>query len=119
MPVLLKFEMDYADEFDVYGFRVVTDQEWDKFLKVIECLSFPLEAYFGTNEQVVFENKEEILQAFKMEKISLDDEKVLTKLFAPPYKDSDVAFGWDPFDYFQENISEEDYYRIYPENKVD
>jgi hypothetical protein len=118
MPVLLKYEDDYADEFDVYGFMLMTDEEWNKFEKVIDCMEdFPQEFYFGTNEQIIYENKENVKRAFKPIRISLEDAKVIKKLFGNQYND-DVNFGFIPYDQIRESISNEAFDRSGPEEKV-
>lgn len=110
--------MDWADEHDVYGIRIISDDAWNRFQEVLDCVPYPQEAYFGTNEELHFENKAEVLRAFEVSTLTDEEEAVFKKFFGNTYSDS-VEFGWDPLDQFPESIPDEDYYRIYPEDKVE
>lgn len=46
---LVKFDKNWADECDVYGFRVMSDDSWNELRTLIEN-STSFEMYFGTNE---------------------------------------------------------------------
>jgi len=49
MALLVKFSKDWADEFDVNGFKIFnTDEEWNEFFE--ELTNSEGEYYFGTNE---------------------------------------------------------------------
>ncbi len=50
---LVKFEDNYADEFDVEGFKTFTPEEfesWERKLKLVFDHENHVEIYFGTNE---------------------------------------------------------------------
>ena len=115
MPVLVKMQKDYADEFDVYGFTVLSDKKWKQMQEVFKCIEFPSEYYFGTNEMLTFESVDEIMQCLKIVDLSLEAEKVLRKLFSPTYSENDPEFGFLPFEQMTEEISDEDYDRIFPD----
>jgi len=97
MPkVLLKFQADYADEFDVYGLRIVDKDEWEKEKEHIRSQKFveqngkwPQEKYFGTNEGIVFESPEELIGSYKEIEITDNEAKILEKLRID-------FFGWTP-----------------------
>lgn len=116
MSLLVKFQMDWADEHDVYGFRIMGDDEWNRFQEVLDCVIYPQETYFGTNEELIFESKEQVLKALEVSTLTEEEVAVFKKFFGKLYHDG-VEFGFDPIDQFAERISEEDFYRIYPENK--
>ena len=113
MPVLLKFQMDYADEFDVYGFEVVTEELWEKYKQMFKCVSYPNEYYFGTNEMVTFEDEAEVLRAITVTELSIMQADALKALFESSYGDAMAEFGWTPFGAMQEDIPEEDYDKIF------
>ena len=46
MKLLIKFNKDWADEFDVYGLAIMTECEWQTFVAGIPDLTYN----FGTNE---------------------------------------------------------------------
>jgi hypothetical protein len=80
MAFLITTEIDYADEFDVYGFAVFKEEREAKdFIEKIVLLSRGDEewCYFGSNEAIGnFSRKD-----FKIQELSLDDMFTLDKLF--------------------------------------
>lgn len=46
MKLLITFQKDWADEFDVYGLAIMSQTEWDSFKAGIPTLTYG----FGTNE---------------------------------------------------------------------
>lgn len=82
MPLLVNFQRDYADEFDVYGFAVFYDQErWKEHLNDVKELfeqdDSPKEVYFGTNEFVQYDDFFEYESSFNVQEI---DEETANKL---------------------------------------
>ena len=75
---LVKFIADYVDEFNVYGFRVFTIEEYEEWANAIPD-SF--EFGFGTNEQIDFESKEDFLKNIEVKEISNEAAKVLFDSF--------------------------------------
>ena len=69
--VLVKFDDNYADEFDVEGFRVMSAQEWNDYVKKIEaCKNWPQSKYFGTNEGCEWDCFEDYLSCFKIKPLT-------------------------------------------------
>lgn len=93
--LLLKFEADYADEFDVYGIELVSEKQWEWTLKMLDTVDWPHEKYFGTNEALEFESKEDFLRCFKVITVNDDEASVITKLFGNNYNSS-VSYGTVP-----------------------
>ena len=58
MFYFVHFDDNYADEFDLSGFRVFTDPEYMEFMNNLEKIKFPFECYFGTNESVSYKTLE-------------------------------------------------------------
>jgi len=82
---LVRFTEDYADEFDVSGMKVYTEEEFKVFtdgLKLIEKREDDreIEIYFGTNEYLYFYTKYDFLGIFKAEEISEQEYKTLVRL---------------------------------------
>lgn len=74
---LVKFDANWADEFDIYGFRLLTDGEkehWDK--TVVEKADEGFEWNFGTNEGFEDETVESFSHNYSFAKI--EDEAVET-----------------------------------------
>jgi len=86
MNYLVKFCKNYADEFDVYGFQIYTQAEWNRLEEVVEnCKTFSFfEWYFGTNEYICFESPKQLLACLKKERVEIFDEEIETlKKFFP------------------------------------
>ena len=110
---LVKLEFDYADEFDVYGFQVLSDKEWQDMQEAIKRTEYPQDFYFGTNEEIIIESAEELLRGIKAFEITESEAEVLKKFFAPPYEGSSTSFGWTGIlDSIMERLSDEDYVDI-------
>jgi len=105
--LLVKFDSNYADEFDVEGFTIMSETEWEEhkakvsafFKKREQNFSFErgrgrrpyddgVEVYFGTNEQIIYETLDCYLRSFKVQKISDEEIEVLKKFFG-----KEVKFG--------------------------
>lgn len=76
--LLVNYKANYADEFDVYGFRVFDTIEWEQWKSNLEdgC-----EYCFGTNESIYYHDKQSILNDFKIIQLSVEEVKILYKLF--------------------------------------
>lgn len=101
MPVLIKFEDNYADEFDVYGLRVFkTYEEWQKiFVDFIERNKDNdyIDWYFGSNEFIVIENaKHWIVEQFEVLYISETEYMFLIDHF------DKFGYGWGHFPWLEE-----------------
>lgn len=77
MPLLVKFQRDYADEFNVYGVAIFHDQElWKEHLNYVKELfeqdDSPKEVYFGTNEFVQYDDFFEYESSFQT--LEIDEE---------------------------------------------
>lgn len=89
---LAKYKINYADEFDVYGMKLYTQEELDLF-KVYQQKILSLEKeeklwfnlledgiYFGTNEELRFNNIDEVISSIKIQEITEDEYDILTRL---------------------------------------
>lgn len=96
--LLVKFSSNYADEFDVDGFKIMSEEDWEKHVraatnafdnqpeaskrnKLFGASKEPVELYFGTNEALEFNDLKEYLGAFVVTKLSSTEHKTLEKLF--------------------------------------
>lgn len=91
MPFLIKFKKDWADEFDVHGIRVLSNEQWNKLKEAIENVKYPLEIYFGTNEDFVFTNSQDTLRELNVTEIEDCEADIFKQHFGN-------KFGWDPID---------------------
>ena len=61
--LLVILDTCWADEFDVNGLWVTTQDEYNEFLEQLDKVNFHgQEIYFGTNEWVEYESKEDLLR---------------------------------------------------------
>jgi hypothetical protein len=81
--VLVKFQANYADEFDVYGFAVFQASTWEEIKELARDLDWsnPIERYFGTNEAITFKSYADYIHHFKVTTISEAEFLMLKKLF--------------------------------------
>lgn len=78
---LVKYNSNYADEFDVYFHTVMDENELAKAKKEVENWEFEWnEYYFGTNESIEV-SKEDLLECLEgAREISEDEREVLFQL---------------------------------------
>lgn len=74
---LIKLSSCWADEFDVCGFAVYSDDKYNKWLKLVDMVEFPVEWYFGTNEALEWETKEDFLCDIHVKDICDDAAQVI------------------------------------------
>lgn len=92
MPLLLKFSENYADEFDVYGFIALSEQDWEDYkTKVRELIGDNTFDYgFGTNESIDFNDADSYIDSFNEKKITDEEYAFLLKNFNRTHYS-----GWD------------------------
>lgn len=75
MMWLVKFADNWADEFDVEGFTVLTQEEYTHFMDLVQDVAKKIDSgeifsfYFGTNEWFDYESGDEFISAFESELI--------------------------------------------------
>ena len=104
--VLLTFRADWADEFDVYGFDVVSQAEWEEFKRCWQEETSELQWGFGTNEEIHWPNGTAMVNNFKAKIITDEQFKVLDELFGS-FHDY-IHFGNTPYDHMAERAFDED-----------
>jgi hypothetical protein len=105
--VLVKFDNNWADEFDIKGFVALSKEKWDEYKRKIKETFGENEFnwYFGTNEDLIFEEGAvSYLKSFSESKISKSEFDFLKKKFAHA-KDSMVKYGTIPF-YSDEDLED-------------
>ena len=105
--VLVKYYDQWADEFDIHGFFVTTEKEWNKILDDLDKkTSYPQERYFGTNEFVEFASFEDFYNRLTVKSISEDEFITLGRLFAIGQTTKEGGFTYGTF--ITPNIDDED-----------
>lgn len=80
---LVKYDSNWADEMDIDGFKVLTNEQWEKYQQDFkkhfkeECYSY----YVGTNEEIEYSDFDEFISDFKASEITNEEAAVLEKLF--------------------------------------
>ena len=95
--ILIKFDANYADEFDVEGFVVMSASAWEEH-KTMAKEFFEngghAEQYFGTNEYVEFDSYEDYMSAIKTTELDETQYEVLETLF----NEHRNAYTWKDID---------------------
>lgn len=82
--LLISIDRDWADEFNVEGFIVMTDSEWEDHKQLAQKLfeeKGSVELYFGTNEFLDYSSYDEYVGAFEVTELSTEQLDVLKSLF--------------------------------------
>lgn len=90
---ILQWECDWADEFDVHGLELVTEEQWNWTNKLFDSVVYPCEKYFGTNEAIIFESKEDILRNVIVIEVTKEEIPTFRKILS---NSSMPSFGWTP-----------------------
>lgn len=56
--IMVMFADNWVDEFDIEGFRIMKQEEWDE---MVEKAVFPRHFCFGTNQWLKYDTKEDFL----------------------------------------------------------
>ena len=82
MPVMIRFNDNWADEMDIEAMTIDTKcktaQESED--RIFKGLIFPTSINFGTNEYNDYDTKEQLLECFSFTEISDSDVEVLNRL---------------------------------------
>ncbi len=82
---LIKFEGNWADEFDVAGFSVLSEEEWETLQEEIQSIVYPYELGFGFNESLYFEDQEELQKCIIVRKLTNEEAYTIEKYFTNNY----------------------------------
>ena len=98
--VLAIFNADYADEFDVSGFELVTEKYWTEFETKCKSVTKKFDIYFGTNECLTFKNGQQLLSQINVTIITREEYITISRLIGD-------SFGFGIID-SAESLFEED-----------
>jgi hypothetical protein len=82
--MIITFKCDYADEFDVWGFRRITKEDWQKCLETSKAKfdrDGKLEYGFGTNEVIEWTSYSEFLDSFVILSATPEEESAISRIF--------------------------------------
>ncbi len=103
MMVMMIFDKNWADEFDVKGFEVLTEAEYMEFTAAVNKLEYPADFHFGSNEAIEFDDANEILNSFKIKMITDKQHAFLRETFNLTYGN---RWGFSPVESIIENAYE-------------
>ncbi len=100
---LLVFKRNWADEFDVQGAKLMSDDRYALWLKAIDSVAREtLGWHFGSNEGFLDETVHELMQSVTTTNINDEEAAILIKCF--PRINNE--FGWGNFPCFMEICTE-------------
>lgn len=99
MPVLVKWDLNWADEFDMTGFFILSDENYAEMDTAIDNLNYPVEMSFGTNEEYLFESANELRAGISTEQLTDSEAVKFKRLFGDSFYSDDYGFGWTPVPY--------------------
>jgi hypothetical protein len=108
--LLVTGNFNYADEFDLSEWTTMTVGEFKELVEKLKGQEDEFEWYFGTNEQLIFENGEDLLSQLSFEKITDEQSDVLDKLFDGSFDGGSGVFDriWELGDDEDEDEDEDD-----------
>jgi len=109
--LLVKFEGNWADEIDFYGFHVMTEEQWEFKKNEIMHTPFPQEVGFGTNEAETYEDPEEYLENFQVIEITDAEAEIVNRLFDSYYGHFAIIEGNAPKEFYED-------YGYYPKSDL-
>lgn len=93
---LIKWKKDWADEHDVFGFIILTEEQWQNWLKSSKEVEFPYERSFGGNQCLTWEDANEFERECEVIDITNDEHIMLRRLFGETYSPNHIDYGWTP-----------------------
>ena len=94
MKRLIKWQKDWADEFDMIGFVIMEEDSFASLIDSINTAAYPYEASFGSNEAYTFENPQDVMSGMKIKTVTDEDAEALERIFGSK------SMGWTPYDAF-------------------
>jgi len=74
------FSDNHGEEFDVYGFRIMTEKEVDRFEELANSINFEFN-FYATTECLTYSNGEDFLSRIDFKTITTEEYNTLDKLF--------------------------------------
>jgi hypothetical protein len=87
---LVKSDFNWADEMDLEGFAIVTEKEKLEFEELARKVTEEIEFYVGSNEEVRFDNGEDLLDHMTFTEISAEVSNTICEAFDTPSGGEDI-----------------------------
>jgi hypothetical protein len=78
--VLVQWDSNWGDEMDIEGFSILTKSAWEDYKKMLENKG-RFYIYVGTNEEIDYNNGNQLLKEISVKDITEDEAKIIIKLF--------------------------------------
>lgn len=111
---ILKFDDNYADEFDVEGFVVVKSEFAKKWLELVGSFKYSLSFGFGSNEANEYDNGANFVTNVSSMVITDEEANVLANIFKNSSEYCNIVTKYGIADYFYECMID-----IMSENGID
>jgi hypothetical protein len=82
---LVKYQSDWADEMDIFGLDLLTDTDKEYFERLAPSHDSPLVHNVGTNEDIKYTSKEQLLDCYEWVSITQQEYEILKKLIGTYY----------------------------------
>jgi len=105
--LLVQMSRDYADEFDVHGFVVVSQEYFEEAKKRILAMNSRkgLHLNFGTNESLTWSSARELIEDLDVTELPFAEAQMFAKHFEPFSVSDDFIAAFGESD-FLENVAE-------------
>jgi hypothetical protein len=74
------FTDNHGEEFDVHGFKIMTEKEVNKFEEIASSITWDFE-YHANTESLVYSNGDDFLSRIEFKEITKDEYEVINKVF--------------------------------------
>jgi hypothetical protein len=81
---LATFNDNHGEEFDVHGFRVMTEKEVTKLEELAASITWEFE-FYASSESLTYTNGEDLLSRISFKEISKDEYETLKKVFGDEF----------------------------------
>ena len=97
--VLLKWESNWADEMDISGFVITSEDIWENYKKKVESIEDEFAIIIGTNEEIPYDNGEHLLEEISVIKLTNEEYDIIGKT---------IGFQFGETQFFKLEIEKED-----------
>lgn len=101
--VLVLFEDNWADEMDIYGFSIMTEDQWNYRVLELKAIEYPIEVPFGTNESNEYYSAEEMLECYTVKEITDEEAEIIRRLLSDDYGRFSIPEGNAPQEFYDNN----------------
>ena len=98
---LVKFDSNWADEFNTKGFELMSKEDCDLLFEGIKNCQYPVEIGFGTNEFWEFSSPEEVFKVIEVKILSEQEATTIYNIFFDKYTSE---YGMTPFGQFEDYL---------------